>query len=371
MIKLVFILLCCGVYTFSFAQEKDPSFPQKIKSKQREIRNFQSTQDVADFILSKYSTERDRINGIYSWVTHNIRYDKTGTFALNAGPDKNAKIDVAFAFRKGVCENFAAIFNDICKKAGLQSFVIEGITRMNNQVAQGAHAWVTAQVNNEWYFFDPTWDEGGGLKYFMVSPEEFISTHIPFDPLWQFLPQHGKTGQNNKENKFQQTAQSTNYKDSLSAWLQMDSIQKLEASERRILEAGINNRNVKTNLSVVKMNLEIERQGEQVEWHGLATKNLNDAVGMMNQFIDHRNDLSLLQKPDADLKQLLLIARNKIDTALVYLDKIDKSKATLVMGTWPERDRIIILKNNLGNQEKFLTQYLTTSLAERKNLFYQ
>ena len=367
MLKLFIIILCCGIYQFSIAQEKETTILPNKHVAQRENKKFQTTQEVADFFLAKYSTESERINAIYSWVTHNIRYDKTGTFALNAGPDKNAKINIAFTQRRGVCENFAAIFNDICLKAGFQSYVIEGITRINNLLAPGAHSWVTVRVNNEWYFFDPTWDEGGRDQYFMVSPEEFITTHIPFDPLWQFLATPSNIAQIKSEN----TTKQFSFKDSLSAFLQMDSIQKLESSERRILNAGINNSNAKTNLSVVKMNLEIERQGQQVEWYDIATQNLNEAVGMINKFIGYRNDLSFLQQADADLKKMLIVARHKIDTALVNLDKIDQTKAKLVMGTWPERERIIRLKTNLANQETFLNEYLNTSLAERKALFYK
>lgn len=371
MIKLVFILLCCGVYTFTFAQEKTPSFSRDVKTNPQDRKKFQTTQDVADFILSKYSTDAEKIKGIYSWVTQNIRYDKTGAFAINAGPDKNAKVEVAFTRRRGVCENFAGIFNDICRRTGFEAFVIEGITQMNNQIADGAHSWATVRVNKEWYFFDPTWDEGGKFQFFMITPEEFITTHIPFDPLWQFLANPYSTGQLTKVNNNGHPFIPISYTDSLEAFLQMDGIGKLESSERRILNAASQNRHVKTNLSVVKMNLEIERQGEQVEWHDSATQNLNDAVRMMNIFIGYRNDLSLLQRPDADLKELVATARIKVDQALEYLDRIDQSKAKLVMGTWPERERIVKLKNNLGNQEKFLIQYLTTAVAERKTLFYK
>jgi hypothetical protein len=369
--KLFFLFVCCGLYQYSIGQEKGLATSQNKRLDQREIKKFQSTQEVADFILSKYSTETGRIQGIYSWVTNNIRYDKTGTFAMNAGPDKQAKIEVAFKNRRGVCENFAAIFNDICQKSGFQSFMIEGITRVNNQLVDGAHTWVTVRVNEEWYFFDPTWDEGGRSNYFMVTPEEFISTHIPFDPLWQFLPTSANTGMNKTENKSHQSSEFTNYKDSLAAWMQLDSISKLEATERRILNAGINNRNVKTNLSVVKMNLEIERQGEQVEWHEMATKDLNEAVEKINQFIEIRNDLSLLQKPDEELKKMLADSRSKIDRAVTYLDKIDQSKEKLVMGTWPERERIVSLKSKLESQETFLNQYIKTAIAERRALFYK
>ena len=158
--------------------------------------------------------------------------------------------------------------------------------------------------------------------------------------------------------------------DSLTAWVKMDSIQKLESSERRIVAAGINNQHAKTNLTVVKMNLEIERQRQQVEWHDSATLHLNEAVARMNQFILFRNNLFLPEKPDLEIKQFLKISMDNIEEAIQFLDKIDGSNATLIMGTWPERERIILLKNTLRKQEIFLSQYLTTPLKSRIALFY-
>ncbi len=371
MLKLVIILLCCGLYQSTFAQEIETTFLENDKVGQSINKSFESTSDVANYYHTNSSNENDRIKGIYSWVTRNIRYDKTGTYALNNGPDKRSKIDVAFTRRKGVCVNFSAIFHDICQKAGFRSFVIEGVTKMNHQIVNGAHSWVAVQIKEEWYLFDPTWDAGGGTVYFMVAPEKFIATHIPFDPLWQFLTYPDYLSMNQKEKRTQQNTAPFNYRDSLTAWMQMDSIGKLESVERRILHTASQNHHAKTNLNVVKMNLEIERQGEQVAWHDQATTILNEAVGLINQFNQSRNDLSLLQKPDGGLKQVLEAAYLKIDIALSYLDKIDQSKATLIMGTWPERERITRLKNNLSGQQEFLSKYLSTALAERKKLFYK
>ena len=61
---------------------------------------------------------------------------------------------------------------------------------------------------------------------------------------------------------------------------------------------------------------------------------------------------------------------DNIEEAIQFLDKIDGSNATLIMGTWPERERIILLKNTLRKQEIFLSQYLTTPLKSRIALFY-
>ena len=52
-------------------------------------------------------------------------------------------------------------------------------------------------ITMSWYFVDPTWgsgylSDGRFVKqinnfYFMTKPKDMIRSHMPFDPLWQFL----------------------------------------------------------------------------------------------------------------------------------------------------------------------------------------
>jgi len=148
-----------------------------------------STADIAGYVTSHFDGERPKVRAIYTWVTANLKYDKDSASIINSGINPEAKINVALRRRKGVCENFAAIFNDICLRAGLTSFVINGYTKQSGTVDRAGHSWCAVFINKEWYLCDPTWDEGSGLnsKYFLVPPTEFIETHMPFDPLWQLL----------------------------------------------------------------------------------------------------------------------------------------------------------------------------------------
>ena len=138
---------------------------------------------------SHFDSERTKVRAIYAWVTTNLKYDKDSANIINSDINPEAKITVALRRRKGVCENFAAIFNDICLKTGLTSFVINGYTKQSGTVDKTGHSWCAVFINKNWYLCDPTWDEGSGLnsKYFLVQPTEFIESHMPFDPLWQLL----------------------------------------------------------------------------------------------------------------------------------------------------------------------------------------
>ena len=85
---------------------------------------------------------------------------KTVQTLINSDINPEARITVALRRRKGVCENFAAIFNDICLKAGLTSFVVSGYTKQSGAVDKTGHSWCAVFINKNWYLCDPTWDEG-------------------------------------------------------------------------------------------------------------------------------------------------------------------------------------------------------------------
>ena len=68
--------------------------------------------------------------------------NKDSSYSINAGINPDAKITVALKRRRGVCENFAAIFNDICLKTGIASFVINGYTRQSGSVDKAGIAGV-------------------------------------------------------------------------------------------------------------------------------------------------------------------------------------------------------------------------------------
>ena len=100
-----------------------------------------STGDIARYVNAHFDSESAKVRAIYAWVTTNIKYDKDSANVINSGINPEAKITFALRRRKGVCENFAAIFNDICLKAGLTSFVVSGYTKQSGTVDKTGHSW--------------------------------------------------------------------------------------------------------------------------------------------------------------------------------------------------------------------------------------
>ena len=332
-----------------------------------------STAGIASYVTSHVNGERNKVRAIYAWVTSNIRYDKDSATLINTDINPDARITAALRRRRGVCENFAAIFNDICTKAGLTSFVISGYTKQSGFVDRSGHSWCAVWVDKNWYLFDPTWDEGSSsnTKYFMVSPAEFIESHMPFDPLWQFLDYPISHEQFYKGNfSKERGAAYFNFSDSVTAFIQMDSLTRYQSSAMRIEKQGLYNFRVKDNYNYVKMHIEMINQDKDVDLYNSSVADLNEVTTTLNNFIQYRNKQFTPGKTDSELKALLEGVDTKLNTSLKKLNEVDKSQATLTLSTEPIRTRLEALLNKIKSQQDFLNHYLNTDKSARKSLFY-
>jgi hypothetical protein len=331
-----------------------------------------TTADIAGFIKSNFDNDTRKISAIYSWVTTNIRYDKDSANAINLGVDQDARITVALRRRRGVCENYAAIFNDICLKSGLTSVVVNGYTKQGGFVDKTGHAWCAVRVDGKWYLFDPTWDEGGGTtKYFMVQPSEFIDSHMPYDPLWQLLNypiSHREFSMNNSSKSKKDSY--FNYEDSITAWLKMDSLERFKSTASRIQNEVSFNPLVKTNQSYIKMNIEMIRQDKDADLYNSAVADLNEATKLYNNFVEYRNKQFTPEKTDTELQESVEGIDKILFSALKKLDQVDKSEATFTLGTEPVRNRINKLTERINSQKDFVSRYIKTEKSNRQALFY-
>jgi len=149
-----------------------------------------TTDQIVTYITSNFETDNDRVRAIFIWIASNIEYDIDNMFAINFHETREERIEKSLRTRKGICENYAALFTDICIKSGIKSFVIEGYTKQNGFIDYIPHAWSAALIDNSWFLFDPTWGSGYvnngkffkkiNNHYYMVSPTTLIISHIPF-----------------------------------------------------------------------------------------------------------------------------------------------------------------------------------------------
>jgi transglutaminase/protease-like cytokinesis protein 3 len=328
---------------------------------------------IAAYINSHYDTDDKKIAAIYSWLTANIRYDADSIHYVILDEDNEERVRWALRRKRGVCENFAAIFTDLATQCGINSFVVEGFTKQAGSVDRTAHVWCIAYVDNKWQLFDPTWDAGrvasmsldSHYKYFKVPPEEFIETHLPFDPVYQLLNYpvdyndfvSGNTSQKNRKSYM-------NYNDSLSAIKKMDRVSRYQNELSRIENAGWPAPKVETKVKRIKFQMEVLNQDSDADLYNAAVDDYNSAINSLNVFLTYRNNQFQPEKPNAEIEILFQNVQNLLASANEKIKRISSSKATLQLDTGDIQKKLDDLKNNLHQQRLFFKNYSDTASKE-------
>lgn len=339
-----------------------------------------STQGIADYVKLNYSTPNDQSRAIFIWISKNIQYDIDNMFAINFYQKTNEIIDKVLKTRKGICMSYAELFNDIANKVGVKTYVISGYTKQNGFVDYIPHAWCASKIDSSWFFFDPTWGSGYiqngkfvrkiNNYYFKTRPEQIVNSHMPFDPLWQFLNYpitnqefyEGKTQINTKKDFF-------NFVDTLQHFEKQSEIDKLISSSNRIEKNGVKNSLIFDRLQHNKLDIEYYNNKKLVDNYNSAVNSFNNGINLLNIFIDYRNKQFTPSKPDAEIIQM-------VDT-VEYLFNQTKAQLNTLKNPDPNLSTSITQLNkslndatiNLNDQKAFVDKYFKTGKMFRKSLF--
>lgn len=331
-----------------------------------------TTDQITAYFKTHFRTDEEKVRAIYIWVTSNIKYDQNNVHRIILDEDQEQRVTYALKSRKGVCENFAAIFNDICQKSGIPSFYIEGYTRQNGSVDRGGHVWCAAFVNNNWAFYDPTWDAGflsgenyvgrSGSNYFQIAPEDFIFSHLPFDPMFQFLNYTVSYKEFDHNNKPASNPNSYfNYKDSLSKYLQSDSLSRYIATLNRIENFDWPSSRIDAKLKQLKLEIELIYQDKDMSAYHAAIADYNKVIDVLNEFINYRNNQFKPGKKSTEVELMFDDIAEKIASADQNLSTINKSKATLTLNTGDLQEQLNNLARSVKEQKNFYDNYLSLS----------
>jgi len=341
-----------------------------------------STEQIASYVNSNFATETEKSRAVFIWVASNIQYDIENMFAINFYEKREDKIAKALRTRKGICENYASLFTDICIKSGIKSFVIEGYTKQNGFTDYIPHAWSAALIDSSWFLFDPTWGSGyvnGGKffkkinnNYYKVNPETLIKSHMPFDYLWQFLNYpvsnqqfyEGKT-QQNKANPF------FNFKDSIQVYEKQNNIDQLISSAYRVEKNGLKNSLIFTRLQHLKLEIENDRQAKTVNLYNLAVADYNDGTNDLNDFINYRNKQFTPKKTDPEIQNIIDVADSKLKEARNKISQISNPDANTVNLIRQLTKSIDNALSHVEEQKDWLKVYFTKSKSGRKSMFYE
>ncbi|HRG37770.1 MAG TPA: transglutaminase domain-containing protein [Bacteroidia bacterium] len=174
---------------------------------------YKTIQSLATDLFQPFSTQQEKVRAIFMWITNNISYDCVAYHSKKSTrvsftystqqelAEKKEKYYFDYATRvlqsrKAVCEGYAALFNALCKQAGIQSEVVIGTASNNIEKIKrlkdrknffSNHTWNKVMIDGTWYYADATWASGYcdvGVKHFFkeFKPYYFIT---PLDQLYE------------------------------------------------------------------------------------------------------------------------------------------------------------------------------------------
>ncbi len=142
-----------------------------------------------------------QVRAIYSWITHNIKYDHA---ALLDGVTRDNDAMQVFKNRKAVCHGQANLFKAFCDELKIKCHVVNGPIKQRFSEKESElveHAWNAVEIHGKWHLLDCTWgcmmdDKKNEVNprlytenefYFLTPPELLILNHFTKDPDWQLL----------------------------------------------------------------------------------------------------------------------------------------------------------------------------------------
>lgn len=384
-IHLVLLLLLCA----HISRADKPDAYTAIDKKMLEIPASQtsSIKDIADYINANFTTQPEKVRAAFIWTASNIDYDVENMYAINFHEKRAEKIDKALKTHKGICENYAAIFNALCSNCGLRSYVIVGYNKWNGSATYIPHAWCAAVVDSQWYLFDPTWGAGYiqnekfihriNNDYFKALPTTLIRSHMPFDPLWELL-NNPITNQEFYEGKTVGKAPFFSFPDSIAVYDRLGETDQMEAAVRRIEQNGIKNgiiydwlANLKRSIEINKQEAVINTQNEKINIYNDVVAEYNNGINDLNSFINYRNVQFTPKKTDPEIQAMMDTASNKLSRAKNRLDAIKDPHPSLATLITSLRKSIVDAMGVADEQQEFLKKYFSKPKLLRKSMFYK
>lgn len=103
--------------------------------------------------LTKDCTEDiEKLEAIYNYIVHNLKYDLTKKDAIAAGyvPD----IDKIVAAGGGICYDFSSVMAGMLRSVGIPAKLIKGYSKVTTVY----HSWNEVYINGRWMIVDTSYD---------------------------------------------------------------------------------------------------------------------------------------------------------------------------------------------------------------------
>lgn len=363
LLLMLFITFCL----FTQAQSNLYGMPQTYLPKHITT----SVDELAHIIEKHSSSSSDKTLLAYEWVTQNIVYSTDSLLSINWQLNFDQKVAATLRRRKGVCDNFASLYVSLLQKMNIPATVVYGMSSLSGNAG---HSWAAFYEEGAWWLADPTWDAGNtrSFRYYKQRPSVFIQQHWPFDPLWQLLPiPISYTAFLGKERKRNTAIEFPNVADSALAYLLADSLQQLQAANKRIQWIGAHTQLSANWHAANKMNIAIIDESRNELLYNNAVAATNEASSLLNVFIEYRNAHFLPDKTQRSTRLMLenipeLLQKAKGDISLMGIGTPNyQYDPSLLL------EKIKKIDQQLLAQLAFLDSYYKLPPEKRTDHFYR
>lgn len=341
----------------------------------------QSSKGIATYIQNHFKGEEVQIKAAYFHVISTVSYDVTYNFSLEQLSSEDDSVAQTIASKKGVCIHYAKFFKAIVDQLGYSCQIISGYTKQNHQIGIRSHAWCAIKMNDgKWYVFDPTWDAGYVKdkkffrnlvsKHFKMVPSQAITTHMPFDYLWQFAKEplsnrefyNGKAYDDKPKRNYE-------FQVEIDKYLKLSDCDKAFESAARIQENEILNNLILEQYTYNKKVFTTIRQHNNIQKFNQLIEDYNSAIVLLNDFILYRNKEFLPSFSDAILLEMIQTPKETLESVQKNLFALGSIGAENAASLNVLKDSISDTTTQAIAQYDFVKEYLSKSKKERKKMF--
>jgi hypothetical protein len=267
------------------------------------------------------------------------------------------------------------------------AFLITSITMNIKCLVMGA--WVAVFTDNKWWLIDPTWGSGYirdnkyvrqlDWQHFLVVPAVSVKTHVPFDPLFQFLDQPLR---HDEIRDAKWTAGSNrpifNYKDTLAAYTAMPELSRAQNAVARIGQFGITNQlisveltNLHNTIAYGKQKKLVDAQNLQADKINRASNLYNEVTASFNQYIAFRNNQYMPARSDKEIREWVDNMAAELEEVFKILNEVTATEPPYTTNKADIKTAAAAAKQRIAEEQAFVTKYLKTGKLFRKTLFYK
>lgn len=317
-----------------------------------------SLDDVANYIKSHYEGTEAQLWALYSWEASFIRYNLKKQSVQLSITDADALAMWTIEHREGVCANFASLFYAVARRLEVEAYLVGGYAVTHNNVRDDGHEWCACIVDGEPYMFDPTWGGGYMLNdvqyvhrlsadYFMVKPAKMVLTHMPEDPLFQFLDYPHYYDEIDNPGADHPVPVYFNWRDSLANYNVQDTLARLGGQVARMKANGFANDWIAGEILRLQHNYEARLLNRQVDI-------FNDSVERCNNLINYINNGYAKGGGAEDALREVIGIRMQLNNMADALNDTDFSSDVLVQGAANLQRQSENVLNTLRKLEKTL-----------------